>query len=144
MGRITTIKLAYWAALTASEVVLGLADRPYAERLPISLVVGALFTLGAAAWAASAARAADRRVGRLERSIPTIATAFIAASVVASPASLPLLIVERQRSIEGCAPAVCHWEAIWFWVASLAIGTIVIPFAFAIRMRRSAKSSSID
>lgn len=138
VGRITTIKLAYWAALTVAEIAVGLWDRPFDERFRASLAVGAGFTLVACAWAAWAARAADRRAGQLERSIPTVATAFIAASVVASPASLPLLIVERQRSIEGCVPAVCHWESIWYWVAAVAIGTVLIPVVFAARMRGSA------
>ncbi len=80
----------------------------------------------------------DRRVGRLERSIPTVATTFIAASVVASPASLPLLIIERQRSFEDCFPAVCHWDAVWYWVAALALGTVLIPLVFAARLRRAA------
>ena len=137
VGRITTIKLAYWAALTVAEIALGLVERPIEERFRLSLAVGALLTLGACAWAAWSARAVDRRAGRLERSIPTVATTFIAASVVASPASLPLLIVERQRSLEGCVPAVCHWEAIWYWVAAIAIGTLVVPLVFAVRMRGS-------
>ncbi len=138
VGRVTTIKLAYWSALTAAEIALGLSDRPFAERFGFSVAVAAALTLAACLWAAWAARAVDKRAGALERSIPTVATAFIAASVVASPASLPLLIVERQRSIEGCAPAVCHWEAIWFWVAAVAIGTVAIPLVFALRMRRAA------
>jgi hypothetical protein len=136
VGRITTIKLAYWAGLTGSEIALGLTGWTYAARYPLSLAIGAALTALACAWAASAARAVDRRAGGLERSIPTIATTFIAASVVASPASLPLLIVERQRSFEGCFPAICHWEAIWYWVAAVAIGTLVIPLVFALRMRR--------
>ena len=142
VGRITTIKLAYWSALTATEIGLGLSDRPFDERSPISVAVALLFTLAACVWAAWSARAVDDRVGALERSIPTVATTFIAASVVASPASLPLLIVERQRSFEGCAPAVCHWEAIWYWVAAVAIGTVVIPLVFALRMRGPVKTAA--
>jgi len=138
VGRITTIKLAYWSALTAAEIALGFLDRPFEERFRLSVALAAAFTVGACLWAAWSARAVDRRAGVLERSIPTIATTFIAASVVASPASLPLLIVERQRSVEGCAPAVCHWEAIWYWVAAVAIGTAVIPLVFALRMRGAA------
>lgn len=137
VGRITTIKLTYWAALTVVELALPrILDRPIDERLPFSY--GASIALGvlAAAWAAWAARAGDRRLGRLARSIPTIGTAFAAATVVASPASVPLLLVERQRSIEGCAPqATCHLEAIVLWVAVFAIGTVLIPAAFAAGMR---------
>jgi len=135
VGRITTIKLTYWASLTAWELALGLTGSPYADRLPVSVAVAAIATALACVWAAYSARALDRRAGGLERSIPTVATTFIAATVVASPASLPLLIVERQHSVEGCAPAVCHWEAIWYWVATVAIGTILIPLVFAVRMR---------
>jgi len=135
VGRITTIKLTYWASLTAWELALGLTGWPYADRLPVSVAVAAIATALACIWAAYSARALDRRAGGLERSIPTVATTFIAATVVASPASLPLLIVERQHSVEGCAPAVCHWEAIWYWVATVAIGTILIPLVFAVRMR---------
>ncbi len=136
VGRITTIKLAYWSALTAGEIALGLWDRPFEERFRASVALFAGLTLVACAWAAWAARATDPRVGTLARSIPTMVTAFIAASVVASPASLPLLIVERQRSIEGCVPAICHWEAIWYWVAAVAIGTVLVPLAFVLAMRR--------
>lgn len=137
VGRLTTIKLAYWSALTALEIALGLTGRPYAERLPWGLALGALLTVVACLWAAQAARAVDRRAGSIERSIPTVATAFITASAVATPASLPLLIVERQRSLEGCGIGTCHWEAIWYWVAALAIGTVVIPVVFAVRLRSS-------
>ncbi len=140
VGRITTIKLTYWAALTAWEVALGLTGWAFDERFRLALVFGGASTLLACVWAAYAARSADRRAGALERSIPTVATTFIAATVVASPASLPLLIVERQQSVEGCAPAVCHWEAIWYWVAAVAIGTVVIPLVFAARMRPAAVS----
>ncbi len=140
VGRITTIKLVYWSALTVAEVALGRWDRPLVERFPFSVAVGLALTAGACVWAALSARAVDPRAGALERSIPTVATTFIAASVVASPASLPLLIVERQRSFEGCFPAVCHWEAIWFWVVALVIGTALVPLVFAIRMRGPASS----
>lgn len=135
VGRITTIKLAYWSALTASEIALGSLASPYAQRFPYSLALGALFTLAAVAWAAWSARAIDRRAGSIERSIPTVATVFITASAVATPASLPLLIVERQRSLEACGVGTCHWEAIWYWVAALAIGTLLIPLVFAFRLR---------
>src|SRR5205823_2577079 len=117
---------------------LGLTPWTYAERFPVSIVVAIASSLLACLWAAHAARVVDIRAGALERSIPTVATTFIAASVVASPASLPLLIVERQRSIEGCVPVVCHWEAIWYWVAAVAVGTLVIPLVFALRMRPAA------
>ncbi len=135
VGRITTIKLAYWSALTVLEVAAGLWDRPFAGRFTLSTAVAGVLTLGAFLWSARSARAVDPRSGALERSLPTVATTFIAASVVASPASLPLLILERERSLEGCFPAVCHWEAIWAWVAALAIGTVLIPLVFALRMR---------
>ena len=139
VGRITTIKLVYWIGLTASEIALGLTGWTYAERFPVSVTVGIASTALACIWAAFSARAVDRRAGTLERSIPTVATTFIAATVVASPASLPLLFVERVLSVEGCAPAVCHWEAIWYWVAAVAIGTVVIPLVFALRMRPAAR-----
>jgi hypothetical protein len=138
VGRITTIKLAYWAALTAAEIALGTRGLTFEGRFPLSVVVAALATILACVWAAWAARAADARLGTLERSIPTIATTFMAASVVATPASLPLLFVEIQRAGESCARGICHWEAIWYWVAAMAIGTVVIPLAFALRMRGGA------
>jgi Flp pilus assembly protein TadB len=125
----------YWAALTAVEIALGFTAWTHAERFPVSVLIAVVATALACLWAAYSARAVDRRAGALERSIPTVATTFIAATVVASPASLPLLFVERLRSVEGCAPAVCHWEAIWYWVAAVAIGTVVIPLVFALRMR---------
>ena len=135
VGRITTIKLVYWAGLTAWEIALGSAGLVYADRFRLTLLIGAASTILACVWAGTSARTPDRRAGALERSIPTVATTFIAATAVASPASLPLLIVERQRSFEGCYPAVCHWEAIWYWVAAVIIGTVVIPLVFAVRMR---------
>ncbi len=137
VGRVTTIKLAYWSALTVVEVALGLWARPFDDRFHVSVAAAVLLTLGVCVWAARSARAADRRVGHLERSIPMVATTFIAASVVASPASLPLLILERERSFEDCFPVVCHWEAIWWWVALVAAGTILIPLVFALRLRAS-------
>ncbi|HEV8229116.1 MAG TPA: hypothetical protein VGQ86_04080 [Candidatus Limnocylindria bacterium] len=132
----TTIKLAYWAALTAFELALPLVARPLAERVPWSIAFAALATLVALAWARRSARAIDPRAGALPRSIPTIATTFAAATVVASPASLPLLLVERQRSIEDCIRLVtCHPEALWLWVATLAIGFFVIPLVFSASLR---------
>ncbi len=137
VGRVTTIKLAYWAAVTAVELALPLAiGGPLEVRLPVSAAVALLLAAGAVAWSVASAGSIDRRLGGLYRSVPTIATAFVAASVVASPASLPLLLIERQRSLEGCAPTVtCHYEPILFWVAVLAIGMVVIPTAFALSMR---------
>jgi hypothetical protein len=123
VGRITTVKLAYWAALTVAEIGLGLSGLSDADRPRASLAVAAAATVAACAWAAWSARAADARAGVLERSLPTVATAFIAASVVATPASLPLLFVEVKRG------------AIWYWVAAVAIGTLLIPLVFASRMR---------
>lgn len=135
VGRITTIKLAYWVALAAAELYLGTRILLFEERFPVSIAVAVVATLLATSWAAWSARRTDRRLGILERSVPAIATTFIAASVVATPASLPLLFVELQRAHEGCARGICHWEAIWYWVATVAIGTILIPLVFALRMR---------
>ncbi len=135
VGRITTIKLTYWSALTAAEIVLGARVLLFEERFPASVAIGAIATLVACAWAAASARLTDRRFGHLERSVPAVATTFIAASVVATPASLPLLFVEIQRAGEGCGRGICHWEAIWYWVAAIAIGTVLIPLVFALRMR---------
>jgi hypothetical protein len=138
VGRITTIKLAYWAAVTAVELALPrLVDLPAATRLPYSIAAAALLLIGAVAWARRSARAIDRRLGGLYRSVPTVATAFIAASVVASPASIPLLLVERQRTLEGgcAAGAVCSFAPILLWVAVLAAGTVLVPAAFALSMR---------
>ena len=138
VGRITTIKLAYWTALTAFELALALDPAPRAERFGSSVVFAAVATLAALLWARRSARAIDPRAGGLSRSIPTIATTFAAATVVASPASLPLLLVERERSIEGCLGLVtCHPEALWLWVATLVIGFIVIPAVFAASLRSS-------
>jgi hypothetical protein len=136
VGRITTIKLAYWTLLTAAEIAIGTRGLIFEERFPLSIAVAAVATFLACGWAAWAARATDARLGSLERSIPTIATTFMAASVVATPASLPLLFVEIQRAGEGCR-GICHWEAIWYWVAAMAIGTVVIPLVFALRMQGS-------
>lgn len=138
VGRMTTIKLAYWAALTAFELALpALAVAPIAERLPYTYAAAALLTAAALAWSVQAARAVDPRAGSLERSLPTVATTFVAASVVASPGSLPLLLIERQRSIEGCAgPSTCHGETLLLWAAVLAIGMVLIPAVFAASLRR--------
>lgn len=138
VGRITTIKLAYWSALTVAEIALGARVATFAERLPLSLAAALVASAVACAWAAWSARVSDPRLGELERSMPAVATAFIAASVVATPASLPLLFVEIQRASEGCGGGVCHWEAVWYWVAAMAIGTALIPLVFALRMRRRA------
>jgi hypothetical protein len=140
----TTIKLAYWAALTAFELVLPLAlGVPIDQRLPVSFAAAALLSLGAIAWASVSARARDRRSGRLERSLATVATTFVAASVVASPASLPLLVIERQRSVEGCvALAACHLGAIGLWVATLIVGMVVVPAVFAFSLARDLPGRS--
>jgi len=136
VGRVTTIKLAYWAALTAVEAALPFVwSRPFPERLPASIVLAAAVSVAVLVWARSAARAVDRRAGGIERSIPTIATTFAAATVVASPASLPLLLVERQRSLEGCAGVTCHAEALVLWVVVIVVGTVVIPAVFASSLR---------
>jgi hypothetical protein len=123
VGRITTIKLGYWTALTVAEIVLGLLDLPPDDHVRASLLAGLFLTVVACAWAAVAARAIDARAGVLERSLPTVATAFVAASVVATPASLPLLFVEVKRSL------------VLYWVAAVAIGTVLIPLVFALRLR---------
>ena len=127
----TTIKLAYWAALTAWEVW---GPRGW------SITFAALTSIGAMAWAAWSARRVDARAGSIARSIPTVATAFVTASVVAAPASLPLLLVERQRSIEGCLPPgkTCNEPALLLWVAVFAIGFLVIPAVFALALRRTS------
>jgi hypothetical protein len=89
-------------------------------------------------WAARSARQIDRRAGGIARSIPTVATAFVTASVVAAPASLPLLLIERQRSIEGCpGQLTCNPTALFLWVAVFAIGFLVIPAVFALALRRT-------
>ncbi len=126
----TTIKLAYWAALTAWELW---GPRGWSIQLAV------LTSILAMAWAAWSARRIDARAGSIARSFPTVATAFVTASVVAAPASLPLLLIERQRSIEGCLPAqtTCHPAALFLWIAVFAIGFVVIPAAFALALRRS-------
>ncbi|HTH69651.1 MAG TPA: hypothetical protein VL493_00090 [Candidatus Saccharimonadales bacterium] len=130
----TTIKLAYWAALTAWEVW---GPRGW------SISFAALTSIVAMTWAAWSARRVDARAGSIARSIPTVATAFVTASVVAAPASLPLLLVERQRSIEGCLPPgfTCNGQALGLWVAVFAIGFLVIPAVFALALRRGQPSS---
>lgn len=142
VGRVTTIKLAYWAALTAVEALLPLVvTRPFAERFPISAAAAFLLSAVALGWSVRMARLPDREAGPLVRSIPTVATTFAATTVVASPASLPLLILERERSLEGCALGTCHGEALLLWVAILAVGTLVIPVAFALGLHpESARS----
>ena len=132
VGRVTTIKLAYWAMLTVAEAALPLVDaRPFAERFPISIALAALASLVALLWSRAAAKAPDPRVGVLPRSIPTVATTFAATTVVASPACLPLLILERQRSLEACGIGTCHGEALLLWIAVLVVGTLAIPVVFA-------------
>jgi len=139
VGRITTIKLAYWTALTAFELAVPLDPAPAAERFASSIAFAGFATLAVLLWARRSARAIDPRAGALSRSVPTIATTFVAATVVASPASLPLLLVERQRSIENCAGLVtCHPEALWLWVATLLIGFVLIPAVFAASLRSSS------
>jgi hypothetical protein len=129
VGRITTIKLAYWAALTAWELV---APRGW------SIAFAATASAVAMGWAAWSARRVDARAGAIGRSIPTVATAFVTASVVAAPASLPLLLIERQRSIEGCAQQLtCNPTALFLWIAVFAIGFLVIPAVFALALRRT-------
>jgi hypothetical protein len=124
----TTIKLAYWAALTAWELWA-----PRGWSVAFAVTASAITMV----WAAWSARRVDARAGAIGRSIPTAATAFVTASVVAAPASLPLLLVERQRSIEGCAQQLtCNPTALYLWVAVFAIGFLVIPAVFALALRR--------
>ena len=129
VGRMTTIKLAYWSALTVWELWA-----PRGWSVPFAAGASAAAML----WAGWSARRIDARAGSLARSIPTVATTFVTASVVAAPASLPLLLIERQRSIEGCLPAgtTCEGQALLLWVAAFAVGFIVIPAAFALALRR--------
>ena len=128
VGRMTTIKLSYWAALTVWELW---GPRGWS----IQFAGGA--SLIAMAWAAWSARRVDRRAGAIARSIPTVATAFVTASVVAAPASLPLLLIERQRSIEGCAQQLtCNPTALSLWIAVFAIGFLIIPAVFALALPR--------
>ena len=131
VGRMTTIKLAYWAALTAWELA-----GPRGWSVHVAVLTSAVAML----WAVWSARHVDALAGSLERSIPAIATAFVTASVVAAPASLPLLLIERQRSIEGCLPAqtTCYPEALYLWIAVFAIGFVAIPAVFAVAMRGPA------
>jgi hypothetical protein len=139
VGRITTIKLAYWAALTLIELALPqVLDHGFTERFPLSIALATVTTLLALAWARWQARLIDPRAGGIERGFATIATTFAAASVVASPASLPLLLIERARSLEGCAPGIsCHLEAVLLWVALFAVGFVLIPAVFAVSLRRT-------
>ncbi len=142
VGRVTTIKLTYWAALTATEVLLpAVVPGGVAATFTVSIAATVVASLATILWARRSARAPDRRLGTLHRSIPTVATTFAATSVVASPASLPLLIVERERSLEACGGITCHTEALWLWVAILVVGTLIVPAAFAASLRplRSAR-----
>lgn len=144
VGRVTTIKLAYWFALTAIEATIPLVyARSYPDRLPLSVAIAVVATAITLAWTRAAARAPDRIAGALTRSIPTVATTFAATTVVASPASLPLLILERERSLEGCGGVTCHVEAIVLWVAILIVGTIVIPAVFAASLHASRSARSL-
>jgi hypothetical protein len=118
-------------------------DRNPSERFAFSLTVGAVISVITLLWAATQARAVDRRVGGIERGVATIATTFAAASVVASPASLPLLLIERARSLEGCAAGVsCHLEAVLLWVGLFAVGFVLIPFVFAMSLRAARQLAS--
>jgi len=72
VGRITTIKLAYWAALTVIELALPrFGDRPFDGRFPFSLTLAAVTTLVALAWARWQARVIDRNAGGIERGFAT-------------------------------------------------------------------------
>jgi hypothetical protein len=144
VGRVTTIKLAYWVALTAFEIVLPIVDHDtFVQRFPVSLGIAVVTSIGAIVWSRRAAGAPDRAVGVLRRSIPTIATTFAATTVVASPASLPLLIVERERSLEACGFGTCHGEALVLWVVILLVGTVAIPAAFAASLHSEGDARSL-
>jgi hypothetical protein len=144
VGRVTTIKLGYWTALTVVEALVPFVDpRPFAERFPVSIVLAVVASLAAIAWSNRAARVPDRRVGLIARSIPTIATTFAATTVVASPASLPLLLLERERSLEQCGVGTCHPEALLLWIAILAVGTLAIPAVFAGSLHPDTKARSL-
>lgn len=134
VGRMTTIKLAYWAILTIWELA---APRGTAIGFAV------LASIVAVLWAIRAARSIDQRAGGIARSIATVTTTFATASVVAAPASIPLLLVERVRSAEGCAGQItCHGEAIWFWVATFLVGFLVIPAAFAFALRPDVRGTT--
>lgn len=137
VGRITTIKLGYWATVTLVELALPrVVDKSFTERFPFSVALAAIASVLALAWARWQARVVDRRAGGIERGIATVATTFAAASVVASPAMIPLLLIERERSLEGCPASIaCHIEAIWLWVALFAVGIVFIPAVFAVSLR---------
>ncbi|HUQ17707.1 MAG TPA: hypothetical protein VM070_07960 [Candidatus Saccharimonadales bacterium] len=123
----TTIKLTYWAALTAWEL---------AAPRGLGIAFAVIASAAALVWSARSARSIDSRSGGIARGIATVSTTFATASVVAAPASLPLLLIERVRSAEGCAAQItCHGEAIWFWVATFLVGFLVIPAAFALALR---------
>ena len=144
VGRVTTIKLAYWTILTIVEIVLpALVNAPFAVRFPLSIGVATVISVGGLVFARRAARAPDRRVGILPRSIPAIATTFAATTVVASPACLPLLIVERERSLEACGVGTCHAEALLLWVAVLIVGTLFVPAVFALSLRTTDEARSL-
>jgi hypothetical protein len=144
VGRVTTIKLAYWAALTIVEIAVPIVlDRPFAERFAVSVGIAAVLSVAACLFARRSARTPDRRVGILARSIPAMATTFAATTVVASPASIPLLIVERERSLEACGVGRCHPEALLLWVGVLIIGTVFIPAVFAGSLRKIDDARSL-
>lgn len=144
VGRVTTIKLAYWTAITLFEGLLPLVyRRSFDDRFPLSIAAAVLASVVALAWARSAARSPDPRVGVLSRSIPTVATTFAATTVVASPASLPLLILERARSLEQCGFGTCHEAALGLWIAILAVGTVAIPLVFVASLHRGASARSL-
>ena len=135
----TTIKLAYWAAITLGEILIpAVVAVPFAARFPLSVALATVTTALTLLWSRQQARAIDRRAGGIARSIPTIATTFATASVVAAPAFIPLLLIERARSVEGCAAAhACHLEALALWAVVFFIGIVAIPAVFAVSLRGS-------
>ena len=144
IGRVTTIKLSYWAVLTFSEAALRFVEpeAPFGVRFRHSLALAVTATVLAVLWARWSARVPDRLAGPLTRSVPTVLTTFAVSAVVASPAGLPLLLLERQRSLEGCAAGItCHLEALVLWAVLFAAGTFLVPLAFALSLPAAPRAT---
>ena len=136
VGRVTTIKLTYWAALTVYELW-----GPRAGSVPVVVAT----TLATLAWSVLAARQVDRRAGGIGRSIATVAVTFVTASVVAAPASLPLLLIERQHSIDGCpAELSCHGETLVLWAVVFVIGFLLVPAVFALALAQRTSEPPVS
>src|SRR5207245_8001617 len=77
VGRVTTIKLGYWAAVTLGELALPrVIDKTFTERFPYSVALAVLASALAFAWARWQARACDRVSGGIERGIVKVAIAL--------------------------------------------------------------------